>query len=86
MGYVHYQFSADGGSVVRVDIDRQANVLLLDDINYQGYRSGRSFTYYGGLQLASPARIIVPRSGHWHVAIDLAGRSGNIRSSISVSS
>jgi hypothetical protein len=74
------------GSTVVVTLDKQANVLLMDSSNYRTYAAGRGgrFRYYGGLMKRSPARIPVPTSGHWMLAIDLAGRGGNIRHSVSI--
>ena len=76
----------EGGSTVVVTLDKQANVLLMDSSNYRTYAAGRGgqFRYYGGLMKRSPARIPVPTSAHWYLAIDLAGRAGRIRHSISV--
>lgn len=43
MGFLHYDVNAGVDDVILVSLDRQANVLLLDDINFSSYRSGRSF-------------------------------------------
>jgi hypothetical protein len=72
------------GSTVVVTLDTQANVLLLDSSNYRTYVNGGQFRYYGGLAKTSPMRIPVPSTGHWFIAIDLGGGSGNIRSSVVV--
>ncbi len=80
LGYV------EGGSTVCVNLDTQANVLLLDPFNYHKYQSGLSFSYYGGLATRTPFSISVPYSGSWYVVIDLAnvGGYGSVRYSISV--
>jgi hypothetical protein len=57
---------------------------VTDSSNLQNYRSGRQHTYYGGLIRRSPARIPIPNSGHWHVAIDMQGLAGQARASIRV--
>jgi len=72
------------GSTVVVTLSKQANVLLMDNSNYSRYSRGHRFHYLGGLMKKSPARIPVPRDGHWYVAIDLGGGSGRIRSAVSV--
>lgn len=72
------------GSTVVVTLDKQANVLLIDNTNYSSYANGRRCQYFGGLMKKSPANIQVPRDGHWYVAIDLGGGSGRIRSSVRV--
>ena len=85
MDFVHYDLGQlSDGSVVEVELDTRANVLLLDATNFQRYRRGDSHNYYGGEALQSPVRIGVPHGGHWHVPLDLGGGSGSIRSSVSV--
>lgn len=82
MQYIHAHEFLNQGDVVRVTLDRQANVRIFDDINYSNFRNGRRATYYGGLAKVSPAEITVPRSGHWNVVIDLGGARGNIKYNI----
>lgn len=72
------------GSTVVVTLDKQANVQLLDSTNFNNYKSGRRYTYLGGLATKSPARIKVPRDGHWFVAVDLGGYAGNVRIGVNV--
>jgi len=79
MDYLHYEFQAGPGQVVEVSLDHQANVLLLDDTNYQNYRRGDAFRYHGGWVRKSPYRLSPPRFGRWHVVIDLGGAGGSIR-------
>lgn len=85
MNFLHWQIQADVGNVVRVELDRQANVRLLDDINFSAYRSGRSHRYHGGHAVRSPVMIPVPHSGHWHVVVDLGGNGGRVQAAVSVS-
>lgn len=40
--------------------------------------------FYGGLAKRSPARIAVPNSGHWYVAIDMQGLRGSTNASVRV--
>jgi hypothetical protein len=74
------------GSTVVVSLRKQANVLLMDSSNYRTYASARGgrYRYAGGLIKKSPARIVVPSSGHWILAIDLGGAAGRISASIAV--
>ncbi len=67
---------------VQVDLDGQANVLLLDDQNFSLYQQGRSFSYYGGWTTRSPVRLSPPHQGKWNVVIDLGGRDGRVKASI----
>lgn len=82
--HLHADFHLDEGDIVHVEIDHQANVMLLDDSAYQSYKSGGRFRYYGGNAKVSPINITAPSTGHWNVVIDLAGRSGTIRHSINI--
>jgi hypothetical protein len=65
-------------------LDRQANVRLLDDVNFYAYRSGRQHRYYGGRATRSPVTIPVPHSGRWHVVVDLGGYGGHVSASVAV--
>lgn len=62
-----------------------ANVQLMDSSNFSSYRAGRGgYRYTGGHATRSPVRLQIPRSGHWHIAVDMGGHSGSVRSSIQV--
>ena len=75
----------DAGDTVVVRLRGSApNVLLLDRRNFERYRAGLRFAFVGGLQRRSPVRLQVPRDGHWYVALDLGGRPGHARGSVSV--
>ncbi|MFD2679323.1 DUF1883 domain-containing protein [Bacillus seohaeanensis] len=84
MDYIHAHKFLNAGDIVRVTLDRQANVLLLNDINHSNYRCGKGFEYYGGPATKTPFDIGVPYSGHWHVVIDLGGAAGQLRYNIEV--
>jgi hypothetical protein len=85
MDFVHYDLKQlDGGAVVEVTLDSAANVRVLDDANFHGYRSGRQYRFYGGYVTQSPYRVRVPHHGHWHLVVDLGGYSGQVRSSVRV--
>ena len=79
MDHLHYEFDANDGDVIEVTLDRAANVQLLDSANYENYTNGRGYRYHGGYATASPVRFAVPRSGTWHVVIDLGGGAGRVR-------
>jgi hypothetical protein len=82
--YLYKDYHLDAGDIVHVAIDTQANVIVLDESNYQNYRSGRSFKHLGGFYKTSPINIVVPSTGHWYVVIDLGGGSATIRYSINI--
>lgn len=82
MKFQHYEFDAGPDNVIRVTIDGQANVRLLDSINFQRYRSGQRHQFYGGLARQSPVDLRPPHYGHWHVAIDLGGYAGRVSTAV----
>ena len=61
-----------------------ANVRLMDNSNFNSFKAGRRHTYHGGLVKKSPVQLKVPRSGTWHVTVDMQGLRGTVRSSIHV--
>lgn len=76
MNFLHYEFNLEPHDLVEVSLDRQANVRLLDPHNYQLYKSGKQHRYYGGLVKQVPAKLSVPKAGHWHVVVDLGDMLG----------
>jgi hypothetical protein len=86
MQFTHYNLGhVERGSVVVVTLSGSAaNVRLMDGSNFSSYRSGRQHRYIGGLAKRSPVRLQVPHSGMWHVAVDMQGLRGSVRSGIQV--
>ena len=84
MNFLHADFHGGPKSVVIVTLDRQANVMLLDDLALSSYRSGGRFTYHGGWATKSPVQLRPPSNRHWHVVVDLAGLGGQLRAGIRV--
>jgi hypothetical protein len=82
MNYLHSEFELDAGDVVVVDLDGQANVLLMDLSNFDAYRNGRSYRYYGRLAEKTPVRLMAPRGGHWHLVVDLGGYAGTVKAGV----
>lgn len=85
MNFLHKDLGfLDGEEIVEVTLDSAANVKLMDSSNFSSYRGGRRHEYFGGQITRTPFRIAVPRSGHWHVAVDLGGYAGSVRAGIRV--
>ena len=86
MKFTHYNLGNQSrGTTIEVTLQgNAANVRLLDSSNFQKYRTGKRHQYSGGLVSRSPARLAVPRNGHWHVTVDLQGLRGQVRSSIRI--
>lgn len=84
MNFIHYEFQLTSNDIVEVTLDKQANVRLMDDINFMKYKQGDRHSYFGGLAKVSPVRLTAPHTGHWHVVIDLGGYAGTVRASARV--
>jgi hypothetical protein len=84
MKFLHYEFDLTSADVVEVTLDRQANVILLDDINFASFRRGGRYKYLGGLAKVSPMRIGVPIAGHWNLVINLGGYSGTVNAAVRI--
>lgn len=84
MNFLHYEFDLGPGDAVEVTLDKQANVRLMDDLNFSLYRRGQRHRYHGGLAKTSPVTIPAPAAGHWHLVIDLGGYAGTVRASARV--
>lgn len=83
MNYLHYELDLGPRELVRVNLDKAANVRLLDSSNYQRYRDNREHRYYGGYVKATPYDLAPPYPGHWHLVVDLGGYPGTVRASVS---
>lgn len=86
MKYIHSDLGSvtRGSTVVARLSGTEANVMLLDDINFARYQQGDRHDYYGGHFRSSPATISVPTTGRWNVVVDLGGYSGHVEAAISV--
>ncbi len=84
MRFLHQEFEGGPAATVEVEISQQANVMLVDAVNFAAYRAGRQFRYFGGWQTKSPARLAPPHSGRWHVVVDMGGRGGTLRADIRI--
>ena len=86
MKFTHYKLGYQSrGTTVEVTLSgNAANVRLLDNSNFQNYKAGRKHQCYGGLAKRSPVRLVIPRSGYWHVTVDFQGLRGQVRSSIRI--
>jgi hypothetical protein len=84
MNYLHFEEDAGPDDIIEVTLDGQANVLLMDGVNYGHYKNGRAYHYHGGLPQVSPVQLSPPRQGHWHVVVDLGGYAGRVGASVRV--
>ncbi len=85
MEFIHNDLGhLNGNEVVVITLDKAANVRLMDSSNFNSYRRGGQHRFIGGHITQTPYRVAVPHPGHWHVAVDLGGYSGNIRAGVRV--
>lgn len=84
MNFLHKEFDLGLNDVVEVTLDHAANVQLMDETNFQAYRDGRPFRYYGGYVTQSPVQLPAPSAGRWHLVVDLGGQAGTVRASARV--
>ena len=80
--FIHAREYLHAGDIVIVNCSHQCNVRVMDDSNFDRYRSGSDHHCYGGFYKMLPARIPVPNDGYWNTTIDLGGGSADIRHSI----
>ncbi len=73
------------GTAVTITLQgTEANVKLMDDVNFSKYRAGGKHTFYGGHYKQSPVHLTVPHVGTWHVTVDLGGYAGSVRAAVNV--
>lgn len=83
--YLYFDLgSQHAGDIAEVSLSGGANVRLLDSSNFSRYKCGDRYQVYGGLATESPARIPIPRSGHWYVVVDMQGLKGSVRAGVQV--
>lgn len=83
--FLHSEVRIRANEALEVVLEgREANVMLLDAKNFERYRAGKSFHYYGGHFRRSPVVLRPPRSGTWNLVVDLGGLSGRVRASYAV--
>lgn len=84
MDFLHSDYHGGPDHVAMVTLDGQANVMLLDDCNFNAYRRGGAYRYTGGLAKQSPVRLSPPHEGHWHIVVDLGGYAGQVRAGVHI--
>ena len=84
MNFLHYEFQLKKGDVVEVKLDKQANVQLLDELNFSNYKKGKKYSHIGGLSKKLLVELSSPYKGHWHLVIDLGGHAGTVKAAVRV--
>ena len=78
MKFLDYEFNLGSDDAVEVRLDKQANVRMLDEQNFERYRCGQPYDFYGGWATVSPVLLRPPYAGQWHVVVDLGGYAGTV--------
>lgn len=85
MQFLHSEVHTRPGDLIHVTLrGTEANVQVMDDLNFSNYRSGRQFQYIGGHYRHSLVNIPAPGLGRWHVVIDLGGYGGSVEAAVRV--
>ena len=62
-----------GGTIVEVVLSCINNIRLMDHDNFTLYNDSKNCRFIGGRTEKSPARLTIPKAGHWHVVVDKTG-------------
>lgn len=84
MDFLHTELDLKADDVIEVTLDHPANVQLLDPHNYERYRNRQTYRYHGGYVTEPTFRIRAPRTGRWHLVVDLGGGAGSVQASVSI--
>lgn len=60
---------SNGTLSVEVVLSHAADVFLVDSINFNKYKSGSTFKYFGGHYTKTPVRINVSGIGRWYLIV-----------------
>lgn len=63
-----------GSLSVEVHLKSAADVFLVDSLNFQHYKSGRNFKYFGGHYTKTPVVITVSGVGRWYLIVRGGGQ------------
>ena len=84
MKFLHYEVKVGPAEMIAVHVDREANVLLLDPLNFARYKQGKSHEPSGSARAAGRSLFSPPFHGTWHVVVDMEGNVGTVRAYVDV--
>lgn len=61
---------SNGHLTAEVHLNHAAYVFLVDSSNFQKYKSGHDFKYFGGHYTQTPVSISVSGSGRWYLIVN----------------
>jgi hypothetical protein len=83
--YTHYDLDMQrSGTVIEITLSAVANVRLMTHANFDLFKNARQHKFLGGVAKQSPIRLKIPKSGHWHVVVDMEGHPDKAQSSIKI--
>jgi hypothetical protein len=70
MNFLHWKIDTTQEATAVVTLKGvESDVLVLDRTNFDRFRRGSSFQYFGGHYKRSPARLVIPSEGEWYVVV-----------------
>ena len=81
MSYKDFKINAKQSDIVEVNLEQQSNVMLLTSSDFNKYKTGQGYRYYGDYYKETPLRLSIPFTGLWYVVVDLGGYAGIIKAS-----
>ncbi len=82
MNYLVFEVDAYPADTIKVNLEQQANVRLMDYANYQRYKLGQTNDFVGGHVTKTPFLIKPTKFAHWYVVIDLGGAAGSLKADV----
>lgn len=80
MNYAYYNFGfLEKGKTIVVELSNSANVKLMNHDNYNHYKKGQQYKYFGGKAKKTPLYLTIPKTDYWYLIIDLGGYSGTVK-------
>jgi len=73
MSQIPYAESS-GSLSVEVSLNNASDVFLVDSSNYQKYKNGQKYEYFGGNYTKTPVIITVSGSGRWYLIVRGSGQ------------
>jgi hypothetical protein len=84
MNHLHKQLELTELDVLKVHLTNPAQVMLMDDENYERYRAEQEYDYYGSLVKRSPFAMRAPHSGSWHLVIEQADPARDVAVNVQI--
>jgi hypothetical protein len=84
MKFLVYEVDVTENDIIEVTLSSQANVKIMDQVNFSKYKQNQRYQFVGGKALKSPLCLSAPGAGHWYVVIDLGGYAGSVSASVRV--